>query len=381
MYTKGVIRVRRIAAIAAALLLLSGCGLGRGIYSNYRPLEDLQPVRTLGVDAGPVLSAAATHLPDSAPTILRRAASSIPAGLDALQQRTPRGQLYFDHTQYIVLGQRYAEEGVDAVLDFVERDVHTRMGAALFVLRGAKAEALVTGSGADWDVGDVLATVVAETDKRGDSHVFDVRETAVALSEYGAALVCALSLADTEGSVFALAPGLAAVPNGYGILKDGALTGFLDGDEAQAASLMLGKLGTVTREAPCGGGTVTLELSCGAPEITLSELGLLIRAAPTAVISGVNTAADVTDAAVQDALTAYADAALSGDLTALIARSKAENCDFLALGRALRRLGVDPAALPERWLETLPVSVCVETALRGSYDLTSRAGTDGGGGA
>ena len=33
-----------------------------------------------------------------------------------------------------------------------------------------------------------------------------------------------------------LANRVAAVPNGYGILKDGALTGFLDGDEAQAAS-------------------------------------------------------------------------------------------------------------------------------------------------
>ena len=44
---------RRLAPCAAALALslLSGCGLSRGIYSNYRPLEELQLVETLGADA------------------------------------------------------------------------------------------------------------------------------------------------------------------------------------------------------------------------------------------------------------------------------------------------------------------------------------------
>ena len=372
--------MRRICALAAALALLplSGCGLGRGIYANYRPVEDLQPVLTLGLDAGPVLSAAAAPTPGGSPTILRRAAASIPSGLDALQQRTPRGQLYFAHAQYIVLGQSFAAGGVDAVLDFIERDIHTRMGAQLFVVRGGTAEALITGSGADWNVGDVLATVAAETEKRGDSHVFDARETAVALSEYGGALVCALKTVDTAGSVYSPAPGRAAVPDGYGILRDGALIGFLDGTQAQAASLMCGVLGTVTREISLGGGTVTLELRCGAPEIGLSDGVLFVRAAPSAVIAGADAAVPLSDADTSDALAAALNAALQAELTQVLARAQAENCDFLALQRALRRQGFDPAALPADWLTSLPVRVEVRSEVRRSYDMTARAGTDGG---
>ena len=376
--------MRRFSALLGAILLLlaqSGCGLGRGIYSNYRAVEDLLLVQTLGVDAGPVLSAATGRPQGGAPTILRHAAASIPQGMDVLQQRTPKGQLYFAHTRYFVLGEAFAAEGVGPVLDFVERDTLTRMGASLFVVRGGTAEALITGAGEDWDVGDVLATVRQETETHGDSHVFDVRETAVALSEYGAALVCALRLTDTGGSVFGLSEGVAAVPDGYGILRDGALVGFLDGGQARAASLMRGVLGTVTQELPFGDGRVTVELRCAMPEIRLDGAVLSVRAMPTAVLVGADTAASVTDPAALAALTAAIDRSLTDELTRLLARVQAEGSDFLSLGRALRRQGIDPAALPEDWLSSMEARVTVETVLRHSYDMGERAGTDGGGAA
>ena len=368
--------MRRISALAAALaLLLCGCGQHRGIYANYRAVEDLQLVRTLGIDAGEdglLLSAAAARPRDGAPTLLRRSAPSLPQGMAALQARTPRGQLYFAHTQYLVLGEAFAARGVAGVVDFVERDIETRMGTAMFVVRSGTAEALVTGSGEDWDVNDVLSTVKAETAKRGDSHVWDVRETAVALSEYGAALICALRPVDTEESVSGLPSGLAAVPDGFGILRDGALVGYLDGAEARAASLMLGTLGTVSREV--GGGAVTVDLSCGAPTFALYRAAdgapccLEIRAAPTAVLAYQDAPADPS------AVAADLNAALLEELMRILARSRAENADFLALGRALRTCGVDPALLPSDWLETLETRVLVETTVRHSYDLSGQPG-------
>ena len=371
--------------VAAVLsLLLSGCGTGRGIYSNYRAIEELQIVQTLGADSagGRLVLSAAAGRPRSgaAPLILRRAARGIPQGMDALQERTPRGQLYFAHTQYLVLGQAYAGGGLEEILDFVERDIHTRMGALLFVVRGGTAEALITGSGEEWDVSDVLSTVKAETDRRGSVSVFDVRETAVALSEYGAALICALKSVETEGSVFSVPAGRAAVPDGYGILKSGALVGFLDGGQAEAASLLLGRMGTVTREVSVGGGTVTAEISCGSPEITLDRSAagaplLIVRAAPTAVIA----ASDLPLAEIGDAaLTAALNETLQADLLRVLVRSQEENADFLALGRALRMQGVDPASLPPDWLTSLLLQVRVETLVRHSYDLGPQVGTDGG---
>ena len=380
--------MRRLLAVLAALSLLGlgGCTSGRGVYANYRAVEDMLLVKTLGVDAGPgglILSAASARPRDGAPTILRGEASAIAPGLEALQAHTPRGQLYFAHTQYIVLGRDYAAGGVDALLDYVERDVRTRMGAAIFVMRSGDAAALLTGSGEDWDVSDVLAAARQEAAQCG-AGVSDVRETAVALSEYGAALVCALRAVETEGSVFGLPPGRAAVPDGCGILKDGALVGFLSQREAEAAALLRGDLGAVTRTLDYAGGRVTLEVRCGAPEMSFSSVGeggilLRVRAAPTAAITGTDAPGGVTDAAALAAIAAAVDDALRAELTQIIAREKAEGCDFLLLQRALRRQGLDPDALPEDWLETLKAAVTVETVVRHSYDLQERVGTDGGG--
>ena len=186
----------RMAALAAALALtaLTGCGAGRGLAANYLPIEDLILVETLGLDRGDdgavLLTASAGGAEEAC--VLRAGAPALVPALAQLQDRAVRGRVIFAHTQSVVLGQAYAEGGVGDLFDFVERDIHTRMGAQLYVVRGGTAEALVTGAGEDWTVSEALASVRGVTLSRGDSHVFDLRETAVALSEQGAALICAL---------------------------------------------------------------------------------------------------------------------------------------------------------------------------------------------
>ena len=381
-------RLSRLPAAVLALSLLTGCGGGRGVYSNYRPLEELQLVETLGIDAGEggvLLSASAGTGAAGDGAVLSARAKALVPGMEALQDRAVRGQVFFAHTQYLVLGQAYAENGVAELFDYVERDIHTRMGTGLFVLRDAAASALVTGAGADWDVSGVLSSVRRETAARGDSHVYDLRETAVALSEYGAALICALRLVGTEGGVYDAAPGLSAVPAGYGVLKDGRLVGFLDGEEACAASLLRGTLGAQTRLLWEGsGGAVTVELRCPRPEIRCRHgedgtLALEIAAKPEAVVAAAGGAAAVLDAGAPEAMAAALDAALREEITGVVRRAQAMDADFLALGRALRLGGVDPKSLPPDWLRTLSVRVSVDSTLTRSYDMGEPAKLNGGG--
>ena len=384
-------RMTSPAAALLALSLLSGCSLGRGVYSNYRPLETLQLAEALGVDraedGGVVLSAAvAKGKDDSGGGMLRSRAAGLVQGLEALQDRAVRGQVFYAHTQAIVLGQAYAEDGVGALLDYVERDVHTRMGTDLFVVRDGAAEALLTGSGEGWDAGGVLRSVRSETQRRGDSHVYSLRETAVDLSEYGAARVCALRLVAAETGDAAASPGLSAVPEGFGVLKDGKLVAFLDGGEARAAGLLRGTLGAVPVELPDGsGGAVTLVVRCAAPDLSFTvradgPLRLTVRAAPEAVIAAAAGGGPVTAPEALDALTDALNAILTADIEAVLARSKALDADFLALQRALRLQGADPARLPPDWLRDLTVSVEVDARILRSSDMGERAGMDGGGG-
>ena len=375
-------RIKRISAALLALGLLTGCGAGRGIYANFRPIEDLLPVETLGIDridGGALHLAAAVEKGTGSARAVEARAPGLAQGLEALQERAGGGRLFFSHCQSFVLGEDYARAGIGGLLDYVERDIHTRMGTRLYVVRESTAAALVAGGG---DVTALLAAVRSETDARGDSHVFDVRETAVALSEQGAALICALRpVRDGDGV-------LSAVPAGFGLLVDGRLVGYLDGGEARAASLLLGVLGSAALEAelPADGGAATLVMRCGAPDIRFRRgadgaLTAEIRAAPEIELAAEEGGADLTAPAAVAALTAAVNERFRADIKAVFMRAKAMDADFLGLGRALRRGGADPAALPPGWLCALDIEITVEAALTRSDGLGAPLGTTGGGGA
>jgi len=377
----------RLCAAAASLVLLCGCSADRGIYRNFRAIEELQTVHTLGIDhsgAGVSVTAAVDDRDsDNAPPVVRRSGSSILRAMDQLQDYTRQGRLFFAHVRYILLGQAQAEAGLGELLDYMERDVDTRMGTFLFVLRDSTAEELLSIlSGGE--ISQLLASIQRDTALQGSSHVYDVRSTAVALSEYGAAPVCALRLVPTEHSVLSDAPEYTAVPDGYGILKSGALVAFLSGSEAEAASLLAGQLGTVNRNYPLGAdGHVTLELQCDRPELTpcFGADGSLSRLEVSARVSAALAEADLPQTQVlSEPMLQQLSAAVSAELTENIrqalALSKTLNADYLSLAAALQRPGTPP--LPEHWLQTVDFLVQVDTVIDHSYDMSEPLGAEGG---
>lgn len=379
-------RRRRAAALCFSIIiivsLLAGCA-GGGIYANYSAIEDLQLVKTLAVDRagaeGTALTVSTGSGAGKASLVVRGEGGGLLEAIDALRDRTPQGELFFDHTRFIVLGEDYAAAGIRALLDFTERDVQLRLGTELFVLRGAEAGPLVTAAAeTDGGAGEALDSVKRAVSARADSSVQDLRRTAVALSEYGAALVCAIAPADTEGGF---------VPAGYAVLRDGALAGYLEGGEAEAASLLTDSAARFLRRAslPDGGGATLLcepegvalavEWRGDAPPVLAAEVRL---AAVVTEIEG--DAQSVTDPAALAALGAAAEAQVRRDIEAVLARSRDLGADFLALGGVLRRSDAARfAALGTGWLRELDYTVAVRCAVAHSYDLNDPVGTEGGG--
>ena len=83
---------RALALLLAAGRLCSGCSTG-AISSNYRPVEDLALIQTIGVDRAPegVCLSAATGkaCENEAPKRMTQSGVSMLAALDQLQDRTP----------------------------------------------------------------------------------------------------------------------------------------------------------------------------------------------------------------------------------------------------------------------------------------------------
>lgn len=383
---------RCIPIIIIVCALLAGCGSARGIYANFRAIEQLRLIQTLGLDragARITLSAATGAEEDAPPLILRQSGATLPAAMDALQAHSVGGTLYFAHTQYVLLGEDFARAGVRSLLDFVERDVQMRLGTELFVLRDDSAQTLITGSASgEGDIAEMLGSVSRDLSLRGDSHVYRFRETAKALSERGAALVCALRAEKTDGGVFPEGEqsALAAVPCGYGILRGDRLAGWAEGDTAAAISLLRGTLGRLPRSVTdSDGGAVTLEYggsaalhptwnADGTPGPMQVELSL------TAAIAelGADAQSRVTDGSCAEALSAALAEAVAADVRDALALAQALDADFLALGPALRRSsGEGFAALPPDWLQTMRFDVQADCKITHSYDLGAPVQTEG----
>lgn len=378
------LRSRRLTMIFILLLctvLLTGCGSGGSIYSNYHALEELETVSTLGLDrnlSGVTLSAAADRGGEAeSPVLLRQTAPDLRLGMEALQDCAGERQLFFAHTRYLVLGEDWAADGIGALLDYVERDVSTRMGAELFILRGDRAETLVTGSG---NIAAVLNAAVRNAEHDGSSAVSSLHSVAVALSEYGAAAVCALRAEPTAGSTRSEAPEYTAVPDGYAILKNGALTGFVSGAEAEALGFLAKSPGTVIRRCTDGNGSsVVLELQRrGAPEFRLSQteegLRFDVSLKLNAVISAVDTVTQAAELPDERELCRRAAAEVTEDAARVLAQLQSLDADVFGLGAAVRR----ECGSAQSFLKDAAFYVKTEVTMDHSYDMTEPLGMAGG---
>jgi len=382
MQDKRIVRAAVSAVFLLCCVLLTGCGSGGSIYSNFRALEELEPVGTLGIDrsmGGLTVSAAAEQGGDSSPALLKQTGADLQLGLEALQNYAGERRLFFAHTRYFVIGEDYAADGIGEILDYVERDVNPRMGTELFVLRDGRAAELLTDC---TNATALLASIARDTALDGSSHVSSIRDTAVALSEYGAAVVCALRAETTAGSVFSEEPETTVLADGYAILKNGALCDFCEGTEAQALGFLAGYPGTVTRAVSAEGMDITAELlRSGTPDIRFSETPGGYRAEITlrlnAAVSTVRPSPEETALPDEALLCDRISALVSGDVTAVLQRAAALNADFLGLSGILRTAsGAEP---PPDFLQNTEFTVRVETAVTHSYDMTAPLGMTGGG--
>ena len=91
-------RTQTLALLLAAGLLCSGCASG-AISSNYRPVEDLMLIQTIGVDRAPegvCLSASTGRAGENKPPQrMTQTGETVLAALDRLQDRTPNAELFY----------------------------------------------------------------------------------------------------------------------------------------------------------------------------------------------------------------------------------------------------------------------------------------------
>ncbi len=241
-----------LVTILLALVSLSGCiGPVRA-----REIDTLQLVETMGVDGegdGVILSVS-----DSGEEPVRLAARgrSIPEAAERLQALSDREELFYAHIRFALLGEDAARAGAGEVLDWFRRSPQTRLAVPLLVVRSGDARALVAGDGeSEREITGLLRSLQEDCGRTGGPHHFTMLEITRQLSRSGAAL-CAAVRGVPPGESIPGETAPAVLADGYAVLKDGALAGFLDPAAARGANLLLGRTGAA--EYVLSGATVRL---------------------------------------------------------------------------------------------------------------------------
>ncbi len=380
--------------LAACCLFLSGCEGSGSIYSNYRATEHLLLVEAMGADSAEdgavTLSVSCRKLSsDNSGGIISRSGETITRALGSLQDFSSDRQLYYSHAEYVLMGEDYARQGAENLFDFIARDNQLRLGIYLFVAKGGSAKELICGPGEDsYEVSKSLSSIVRDTRSQGGSHVFTARETIRSLSNHGAALVCALRPYTTEGSVFLLEAGVNPVAEGYGILKGGALVGFVPSEISQAANLIMGNMGSAGIVLSDGeGGRLSLEYEKGSAKLTPhwgldgSLESIEVKAKLKANLAEPDTdIKGVTDKNLLKEMEAALSRDMEEKMEALLALSRELDADFLGLKAHLRQSDAKKTdSLPDSWLKNAEFRVDCQTKISYTRELGDQMSAEGGG--
>ena len=377
----------KITALLLFIIMVNLCLVGCGLREQARETDGLLVVQTMGLDPdrrGVLLSLASAGgaTPDSPPLRLQSAGSSITAALEQIRAGANEEELFCAHIGHLLIGEAAARQGIRPALDYVCRSGDLRLSVPLYILRSKSAREAVLGAGdRSFGVCDALDSVDADLRARGDGRCFTAADVLRDLERYGSALVCAVSLrssAEEDRSAGAAEQPETVVADGYAVLRDGVLCGFLDREQAVGVGFLTGHTGlcelTVTDQA---GLPVTLTLTGGSAALEprwddggrLASLGVHVEA--EALLA--EGAAGDTE---YDYLERMLERALSERVRQVLQLSKQWEADFLGLEGRLERLSpqkmraLDPD-FAARWL-SLPLTVSVSARLAGTGDLEAR---------
>lgn len=420
-------RFLSLLIIICSLPTFSGCS---SIYSNYREIQQLMVIQTMGFDrekgAMQISMAAAAEASGGGPRRMSAQGGTITAAIDRAYKLSYEEEIFLSHVNHLLVGEAAAEEGLGSLLDYVCQSPTMRIDIPLYIVRGGTANQAVMEVGDDnKGISEVMQTVRESFASPSNSHVFTVADTINSLLRYGSALVCAVECVPSsepigpsksensqqssgqesqqgedqaaqqdgsqdvqQGKSQSEGQGtqettqeespLIAVPAGYAVIREGKLCKFIETEDAVAVGLITGSLpiSTIT-VTDMNGKNTTLELNQGSADVTPvwdSEgklIGLDVQAQVKASVLETGSWEHSDGNEYINHLTAQLESAISQRLSELLHCSMQLKADFLGLaGQAERKSPENYRLMSQSFPELLP-GLELEITVRGQLSHTN----------
>ncbi|MGM9521004.1 MAG: Ger(x)C family spore germination C-terminal domain-containing protein [Oscillospiraceae bacterium] len=376
--------MRRLCVLLMLLciLILPGCS-GMSLFSNYREIEDLELIRTVGVDSRDeevnVMICTGVSAEGSAPRMYETKAGSFGVALSDLQKIPLGKEALLSHTENLLIGEEEARKGISEELDYVERFSEMRLDTSLFIVREGTARDLMKGvTGKSTSAADILMRLKESLPELGAGFDYTCKDTAVSLAGNGTALVMAIK-AEKDEKLFEDRGDMKIVPAGLAVIEDGKLVDFLNEEETRGVLLLTSKFKADTIELQCGDSSVTLTADGAKTDIT-PEVGddgrlkkLHVRIKVEANVVNVHGTDSIEDSKYREKLQKDLSDVMKGSAEAAIARALEMDADFLDFTGTVWRaepLKFDKSAGSFKELfENAEITVEGESILRRTYDL------------
>ena len=387
---------------AASLFLLSGCS-GGSIYTNYREVEQLMVIQTIGFDKdsrGITLSVSTgnsgggTSSSDSSggsssgggsgnakTSRMSVTADTVSLAQEKLRDYSASEELFFAHTSYITVGEDTAREGITPYLIYIGRSTSLREDTPLFIIVGETANKLILGAGGkDYDATNVLKSLERNLEQRGDCQVFSASDITADLNQRDACLITAVKCAKAKNVLDdAESDELTALPAGYAVIKSGKMVGTLDMDTARGVSILRNKLKSCYTDLDVDGEAVALLLENCSCEISPSLSGDKVKSLDVKVELSSAMAEAAGEPPLERINRALEAQAAEWVKSALDAELK-YGCDFLGIGSILeRQKPFKLAGLGESFsdcLRGLTYNINVKAELVRSFDIENTEGSE-----
>lgn len=283
---------KAISLILCLCICLCCCSCS-SIYTNYKEIEQLQVIQTMGLDylsGGISLSLATAFDPKAldGPARLFSDAPTITTAFERIRKYSFEEELFFAHINSLLLGEEAARQGLDSYLMYICRSPDIRIDIPVFVVKGGSAREAVLNVGNTINgISEVMRSVKQTLEWRGDGGVTRTADVVHDLRRHGSALVCALeysAASEISGSVTdgdgALSPSdtnpeqsLASTDRtlayvGYAIIRDGRLCEYIDREQAIGVAFLKNQVricDVIVQDRQ--GNNVTLEIDKGSSDI------------------------------------------------------------------------------------------------------------------
>lgn len=340
--------MKKLIIIFLSLLSIPAlCGCG-SIYSNYREVEQIKVIQTMGLDYIPggvklSLSSDSGGSGSEEPLCFECTGSSISEAMDKIRTYSSEEDLFFAHISRIIIGEEAAKHGIDNYLSYVCRSPKIRIDTPIFIIKGETAAHLMSElSSSTKGVSEVLEAVEANISNLSNRQILNTAEIINSMEKNGGATICALEFTEGAQQNSDSESGekdMTASISGYAVMNNSQLCSFINMDEAVGLCFLLNRVGisNIIIE-DINGEPVTMEISRGGSRLSPrwgddgELIGIDVFANVSATVLEMEENKEISEAELSDYLISGLESEVSSRIAAVLQLSRKLQTDFLGLG-------------------------------------------------